>query len=119
MINQAVNGATGLLADRIAHYADVTRDVCDLLRRRGEAQPAYLLEKTLARFDSATAYLRSADGTQLYGDMREMTRGRTWMVAGAGLIAGLLAARAIRASATMPHQEDYVEQFDQRSERRG
>lgn len=119
MINQAVNGATGMLADRIAHYADVTRDVCDLLRQRGEAQPASVLENTLVRVDSVTAYLRNADGTQLYGDMREITRGRTWMLAGAGVIAGLLAARAIRAGTATPHQTEYVEQFDQRSEHHG
>jgi len=113
MINQAVNRGTDLLADRIQHYVGVTRDVCDLLRQRGETQPAQLLESTLTRVDSFTTYLRNADGEQLFGDMRDMTRDRAWLLAGAGFISGLLAARAVRAGAYVP-PEHYVEEFDQR-----
>ena len=88
MINQAVDRGTDLLADRIEHYVGLTRDVCDVLRQRGETQPAQLLESTLTRVDSITSYLRNADGTQLYGDMRDMTRDRAWLLAGAGFITG-------------------------------
>ncbi|MBV9269587.1 MAG: hypothetical protein JO165_00730 [Candidatus Eremiobacteraeota bacterium] len=113
MINQAVDRGTDLLADRIDYYVSVARDVADSLRQRGEAQPADLLETTIVRVDYVTKYLRDADGTQLYGDVRELTRDRTWLLAGAGFVTGLLAARAIRASAMTP-QDEYVEQFDQR-----
>ena len=118
MINQAVDRGTDLLADRIEHYVGLTRDVCDVLRQRGETQPAQLLESTLTRVDSITSYLRNADGTQLYGDMRDMTRDRAWLLAGAGFITGLLAARAVRAGAYAP-QDHYVERFDQRGDARG
>jgi hypothetical protein len=117
MINQAVDRGTDLLADRIQHYVGVTRDVCDLLRQRGETQPAQLLESTLMRVDSFTTYLRNADGAQLYGDMRDMTRDRAWLLAGAGFVTGLLAARAVRAGTYLP-QQHYVEEFDQRGEAR-
>jgi len=119
MINQAVDRGADMLADRIEHYADVTREMCDVLRRRGENQPAEFLEITLGRVDSVTSYLRDADGTRMYDDVRELTRDRTWLLAGAGFVTGLLAARAIRAGASGT-QSAYVEEFDQeRSYNRG
>lgn len=117
MVNQAIDRGTDVLADRVEHYALVAREMCDVLRQRGEPQAAEMLETGVNRMTDVTSYLRQSDGTRLMSDVQEFARGRTWLVAGVGFMGGILAARAIRAGTASVddgwQQRPYTEQFDQ------
>jgi hypothetical protein len=99
-INQAVSRGTGLIADRVEHYANVARDVGGMLRERGEPQAGELVEYLSSRANDAANYLRNNDPQQVLADVQDATRGRTWIVAGAGFLSGLAIARAVRTAVT-------------------
>jgi hypothetical protein len=116
LVNQAVSKGTGLLADRVEHYVNVAREVSDVLRERGEPQAAEFIDSAAGRVNSMARYLRNSDGSQLLSDAQAFAQGRTWFLAGLGLMGGMLAARAVRAandSGTWGGQTPYVEQFNQ------
>lgn len=106
IVNQAIDRGTDVLADRVEHYTGVAREMCDVLRGRGEPQAAQILESGVDRMTDMTNYLRQSDGTRLMADVQDFARGRTWLVAGLGFMGGILAARAIRAG-TMPAETDW------------
>lgn len=99
MVNQAVDRGTSLLADRVEHYTNVAHDVGDVLRERGEPQAADLVQTLAERAVEVARYLRNHDGTELWSDVQELARGKTWLLAGAGFLGGLAAARAVRTAA--------------------
>lgn len=98
MINQAVDRGTSLLADRVEHYTNVAREVGDVLRERGEPQAADLVQGLAQRGQDAARYFRSRDGVALWSDAQDFARGKTWLMAGAGLVGGLAVARAVRTA---------------------
>jgi len=116
IVNQAIDRGTDVLADRVEHYAGVAREMCDVLRQRGEPQAAQMLQSGVDRLTDMTGYLRESDGTRLMADVQDFARGRTWLVAGLGFMGGILAARAIRAGTMSPgsdwEQQPYTERFD-------
>ncbi len=90
-------GAT-LLADRVDRYVAVARDVSGVLRERGEPQAAAALERAARSAARAGAYLRDADGREVWRDLQRAVEGRGWLLAGVGVAGGLGLARAIRSS---------------------
>ncbi len=118
MINQAVNRGTGMLADRVEHYATIAREVGDILRERGEPQAADAASMIAERTQGAARYLRNTDGTEIWSDVQDFARGRMWLVIGVGLISGLALARAVRTAADYGGSSDeYREQYSQREGR--
>lgn len=117
IVQQAVDRGADLVADRIEHYTDVARGIGETLRQRGEPQLASVLDQGISRASDLTRYLRDSDPSRLMSDLQEFARGRTWVMAGAGLMGGLLVARAVRASVSTGdaewREEPYVEEFDQ------
>lgn len=115
VISQAVGRGAEMLADRVEHYGTVASDVGEVLREKGEPQAADLADMLADGVSDAASYLRSRDGTSLWSDAQEFARGRTWLLAGIGLVGGMAAARAVR-SANRPRdweQPDYVESYSQ------
>jgi hypothetical protein len=114
MINQAVDRGTTMLADRVEHYTNVAHDVGEVLRDRGEAQAADFVDSLAGRVQGVATYLRRSDGTQMWTDAQEAARGRTWVLAGVGFVAGVAAARAVRTAAssrTWESNEPYVDAY--------
>jgi hypothetical protein len=97
-INQAVDRGTTLLADRVEHYTNVARDVSEVLRERGEPQAAGVVETLAQRVGDVARYLRTSDGTALWSDVQMFSRDKGWLLAGAGFLGGLAAARAVRTA---------------------
>jgi hypothetical protein len=122
MINQAVGRGTTLLADRVEHYTNVASDVSQVLRDRGEPQAADLVQTLAQRAVDVARYLRNHDGNQLWSDMQEFGRDKTWLLAGAGFFGGLAAARAVRSAAGPAIWETkpgYVDSYASPSSMRG
>lgn len=97
-INQAVDRGTTMLADRVEHYTNVARDVGEVLRERGEPQAAGVVETLAQRVGDVARYLRTSDGNALWNDMQTFSRDKGWLMAGAGFLGGLAAARAVRTA---------------------
>ncbi|HEV2261456.1 MAG TPA: hypothetical protein VGR69_04095 [Candidatus Rubrimentiphilum sp.] len=114
LVNQAVGRGTEMLADRVDHYSDIAHDVSKMLRDKDEPQAADLIELVAGGVHDAAQYLRDHDGTAIWNDAQQFARGRSWLLAGMGLIGGLAAARAVR-STTQPMWQapDYAEPYPQ------
>ena len=115
VINQAVGRGAEMLADRVEHYGTVASDVGEVLRDKGEPQAADLVDMLAGGVTDAASYLRSRDGISLWSDAQEFARGRTWLLAGIGLVGGMAAARAVRSAnrARAWEQQDYVDSYAQ------
>jgi len=115
VINQAVGRGTEMLADRIEHYSEVASDVSERLREKGEPQAADFVEMIAGGVSDAAGYLRERDGAELWTDAQQFARGRTWLLAGIGLVGGMAAARAVRSAneARQWQQSEYVESYAQ------
>jgi hypothetical protein len=115
VINQAVGRGAEMLADRVEHYSTVASDIGEVLREKGEPQVADFVDMLAGGVSDAAGYLRSRDGTELWSDAQDFARGRTWLLAGIGLVGGMAAARAVRSANRMRdwEQPDYVESYSQ------
>lgn len=100
MINQAVGRGTGILADRVEHYANLAREIGDILREREEPQAAEFVNALYERGNGVARYLRNTEASEMWNDAQEFARGRTWLLAGAGFMGGLALARTIRTAAS-------------------
>jgi len=97
-LSVVVGQGTGLLAQRIEQYARIGDEIALTLRDNGERQAAEFAELLGARTHAAANYLRTRDGRRIWSDAQDAMSGRGWVMAGAGLLTGFLAARAIRCS---------------------
>ena len=69
------------------------------LRNEGKDVPAKLMTQLAERADDLGAYLQSAQADQMLTDLERFARRRPWVTAGAGVLAGFVASRFVKASA--------------------
>jgi hypothetical protein len=115
VINQAVGRGAEILADRVEHYGTVASDIGEVLCEKGEPQVADFADMLAVGVSDAASYLRTHDGTTLWSDAQEFARGRSWLLAGIGVVGGMAVARAVRSANRMRdwEQPDYVESYAQ------
>jgi len=116
MISQAVGQGTGLLAQRITQYSAIAGEIGNTLRDRGEPQAAELATTIASRGQDVAEYFRERDGRALWSDFERFMEGRGWLMAGAGVIGGLLVARAIRTTVSAPAawgRNEYLDEYAQ------
>ncbi len=104
-INIMVTQGTSLLAQRIEQYARVGDEIAATLRDNEERQAAEYAELLGGRAHATANYLRTRDGRRIWSDAQDALDGRGWVMAGAGLLTGFLAARAIRCSPPPPRYD--------------
>ena len=97
-LNVVVGQGTGLLGLRVEQYALVGDEIAATLRNNEERQAAEFAELLGSRAHAVAHYLRTHDGRAIWSDAQDVFNGRGWVMAGAGLVAGFLAARAIRST---------------------
>ena len=68
------------------------------LRSEGKDVPARVVEEVARRADDGGGYLQSAEAARVRGDLEGFARGRPWLTAGVGALAGFLASRFVKAS---------------------
>ena len=68
------------------------------LRSEGQDTPAKLVEEVARRADELGGYLQSAQADRILDDVEGFARRRPWVTAGAGVLAGFLASRFLKAS---------------------
>jgi ElaB/YqjD/DUF883 family membrane-anchored ribosome-binding protein len=81
------------------------RSLADALRRSGQelsgegnSNTSQLTTQAADRIERAGSYLEQKRGDELMRDVETFARRRPWMLAGIGLLAGVVAARFVKAS---------------------
>jgi hypothetical protein len=81
------------------------RSIAEALRRsgqelnnQGKSDTAQLTEPAADRIERLASYLEQKSGDQLMRDVESFARRRPWTLAGVGMLAGLAAARFMKAS---------------------
>ncbi len=78
--------------------AAALRRSSDDLGNDGNASASRLTGQAAARIDRLGGYLEQKSGDELMRDIETFARRRPWMLAGLGLLAGVAAARFVKAS---------------------
>jgi ElaB/YqjD/DUF883 family membrane-anchored ribosome-binding protein len=84
--------------ERITATADDLRSVGDTLREQGKDAPARIADQLADRAERAGGYLRDADAERLLSDAEDFGRRRPWAVLAGAALAGVAAARVLKAS---------------------
>ncbi len=69
------------------------------LRSEGKDVPAKMVAQVAQRAEDLGAYLQSAQADRMLMDLERFARRRPWVTAGAGVFAGFVASRFVKASA--------------------
>jgi len=78
--------------------AGALRQSGESLGLQGDGRVAGITEGMADRIEQAGSYLERTSGDDLLHDVEDFARRRPWLVAGAGLVAGLVASRFLKAS---------------------
>ena len=70
------------------------------LTRQGNSTAAQATNRAADRAEQLGVYLRSADADRILGDVEGFARENPWVVVAGGLVAGIAAARFLKASST-------------------
>jgi vacuolar-type H+-ATPase subunit H len=84
--------------ERVTGTADDLRAVSTELRNQGKEGPANIADQVADRMERAGSYLRDNGPDTLLHDAEDFGRRRPWAVLAGGLIAGIAAARVLKAS---------------------
>jgi ElaB/YqjD/DUF883 family membrane-anchored ribosome-binding protein len=90
--------------ERITATADDLRSVGETLREQGKDAPAKIADQLAERAEQAGGYLRDADANRLLSDAEEFGRRQPWAVLAGAAIAGVAAARLLKASSRDRYQ---------------
>jgi ElaB/YqjD/DUF883 family membrane-anchored ribosome-binding protein len=90
--------------------ADTLRHTASQLRSEGDPQKAryaQVVDQAADRLERTGRYLTEADADELLGRVEDTARRQPWMVAAAGLLAGIAAARFLKASSRDRYDQRY------------
>jgi hypothetical protein len=68
------------------------------LRMDGKETPASVVEQVARKAEHLGGYLQSANADRILGDVENFARRRPWLTGAAGVVAGFLASRFVKAS---------------------
>jgi len=83
------------------------RQVAEQARMEGNDQQARIAERAAEQTDRLGRFLTEADGERLLAEAEDFARRQPWVVAGAGLLAGMVVARALKASSVRRYDTTY------------
>jgi hypothetical protein len=97
-IREQVDQRTTQAGERVGSTAQDIRSVGEALRDQGKEGPAKLADQAADRVEQAGGYLRNSDGDRILDDVENFGRRRPWAVLAGGVLAGIAAARFLKAS---------------------
>ena len=83
---------------QVRSLAEALRRSGDELRNEGNGSAAQLTGQAAGRIEQLGTYLEQKRGDELIRDIETFARRRPWMLAGIGMLAGVAAARFMKAS---------------------
>lgn len=87
--------------------ADTLRQTASQLRMDGDQQKARyagIADQGADRLERVGGYLTNADADQILGKVEDVARRQPWLIAGAGILVGIAAARVMKASSSQRYQ---------------
>jgi len=97
-VRQQVDQRSTEVGERVGGTASDIRSVGEELEKQGKDGPAKLAQQAAERVDRAGSYLRESDADRILSDVEDFGRRRPWAVLAGAAIAGLAAARFLKAS---------------------
>jgi hypothetical protein len=97
-LQQATHSQKGVLAGKVDEYRDAARAASEKLREEQHGPVAERVERIAGQLDRLSGYLRNTEPTALLGDVEDFARRRPEIVLGTMFVAGLAAARFLKAS---------------------
>ena len=95
--------------EQASSVAETLRNTASQIRAEGDPQKLRLAsaaDQGADRLERVGAYLTDADAEDLLNRVEDVARKQPWLIAGAGLLVGIAAARVLKASS----QERYYQQ---------
>jgi ElaB/YqjD/DUF883 family membrane-anchored ribosome-binding protein len=86
------------------------RSGSELQPNEGNSQAAQFTSQAAERLERLGSYLEEVNGNDVMRDIESFARRRPWMLAGAGLLAGVAAARFMKASSEQRYDGRRVSQ---------
>lgn len=104
-VRQEIDTRTADAGEQVNGFADALRRTSSTLREEGKEAPANLADTAAEKIEQIGGYLRSSDADRLLDDAESYARRQPWVVAGAGAVLGLAAARFLKASSERRHTQ--------------
>jgi hypothetical protein len=99
-----IDERTTQVGEEVSSAARAFRQAAEQLRQEGSGRAGSLVETVAERGERLGSYLSGADGESVLREVEEFARRQPWVVAGAGVIAGFLGARFVKASSRSRYQ---------------
>lgn len=104
MLREQVDQRSTQAGEKVSGTAEDLRSVGEELRNQGKETPAKLADQAAERTEQLGSYLSESDADRLLSDLEEFGRRRPWAVLAGGLVAGMAAARFLKASSQNRYQ---------------
>jgi ElaB/YqjD/DUF883 family membrane-anchored ribosome-binding protein len=103
-LREQLNSRTNGVGSQARSVAQALRRSGENLRGEGNTQAAGITEGAAERVEQLGRYLEQVDGDQMLRDAERFARQRPWLLAGIGLLSGLVASRMMKASSERRYQ---------------
>jgi hypothetical protein len=90
--------------ETVTGTAQDLRSVGEELRKQGKETPARLADKAAERTEQLGSYLKDSDSNRMLADVEDFGRRQPLAVLAGGLVAGIAAARFLKASSRVRYQ---------------
>lgn len=97
-VKQEVDSRSSQAGAQIGSTANSLRAVSKELRNQGEETPAKLADQIAEKVEQVSGYLSNSNADRILTDVEDFGRKQPWVVIGAGLTLGFVAARFLKAS---------------------
>jgi gas vesicle protein len=97
-LHQATQSQKGVLAGKVDEYRDAARAASEKLKEEQHGPVAERVERIAGQLDRLSGYLRNTEPAALLEDVEDFARRRPEVVLGTMFVAGLAAARFLKAS---------------------
>jgi ElaB/YqjD/DUF883 family membrane-anchored ribosome-binding protein len=97
-LREQVNRQSTTAGDQLHALGKALRRSSGELRSEGKGAPATVVEQAGQRAETLGGYLRDADADRILHDVESFARQRPWLTGAAGVLAGFLASRFVKAS---------------------
>ena len=106
--------------ERSTKVGSQVRSLATALRRSGndlgdEGNASQLTAQAADRIERVGSYLEQKSGDELMRDLEKLARRRPWLLAGLGMLAGVAAARFVKASSEQRNDENRETEWPTRS----
>ena len=102
-LRRQVDDRSTMAGQQATSAAETLRQTAAQMRQEGDPQKARMAsyaDQGADRLERVGSYLTDADADELLGRVEHVARQQPWLIAGAGLLVGIAAARVLKASST-------------------